>query len=173
MAMQVYASPADVLGDLVAKKITQTEAEAALTACRNRQEALDKARKEGESSARKAVDVADGVKVAIDSWGNVTLSGYDRIGHGSGRMAASLSGSALLFLFQHASTIVGKVCDAVGQGTERTEAYAKKTDKAGAKTGLRRYCGAVRVAEEDANFFDGITGLQSALLADGKEEAAA
>ncbi len=159
MAVATYATPADVLADLVAGKIKQDDAEKALQAVRNRQEALAAQRKAGESEVRKAGEIADGVKLAIDSWGNLTFSGFERIGHGSGRMAAQLSGSALTFILSHAKPIVERLARAVGDGTERSESYAKKTDKGGAKTGCRHYIGAVRIAEHDASFVEDVAAL--------------
>ncbi len=159
MAVAVYATPADVLADLVSGTIKQDDAEKALQAVRARQEALETQRKAGESEARKAGDLCDGVKIAIDSWGNICLSGFDRIGHGSGRMAASFSGSALVCILKEAKAIVARVARAVGPGVERSENYAKKSDKNGAKTGIRHYVGAVRVAETDATFVDDLASL--------------
>ena len=89
----------------------------------------------------------------------MTLSGFEAIGHGSGRMAASLSGSALVCLLSNAKSVLAKMARAIGDGTERAESYAKKTDKAGEKTGIRHYIGAVRVAEKDSAFVESVASL--------------
>jgi hypothetical protein len=159
MLQQVYASVTAVLEAVQAGELAMGEAPAAIAAVQSRESALADARKKGESEVRKAEDIAPGVKCAIDSWGNLTLSGFDRIGHGSGRMAASLSGSALVCLLQNAKVVIGKLARGIGEGTERAESYAKKTDKDGAKTGIRHYVGAVRIAEKDATFVEDVAAL--------------